>query len=96
MFIGGLIKHTSNLNQNGIPFLRRVPGLRRFVSNEESTEINSETIVLITPHVVDSFDESWNQAPVEKVDGAEQDVEAEIELLEFDLARFDDRRQPAP
>ena len=94
VFIGGLIKHTSALSQDGVPFLRRVPGIRRFFSNEEATEVNSETIVLITPYIVDDFDADWNAEPVGRVGAAERDVEVEAELIEIDLARFQDRRTP--
>ena len=88
VFIGGLIKHTSTLSQNGVPVLRRVPGLRRLFSNEEATEINSETIVLITPHIVDDLGAPWNTVPAERIRETEREVEAELELIEVDIDRF--------
>jgi type II secretory pathway component GspD/PulD (secretin) len=70
VFIGGLIKHNSTIGQNGIPGLRRVPGLRRIFSNEERTESNSETIVLITPHIVEDFGAPWNADAVDRLSSA--------------------------
>ncbi len=88
VFIGGLIKHTSSLGQAGVPGLRRVPGIRRLFSNEERTEVNTETIVLITPRVVDNLDETWNTAPIEETEENEREAEAELELIEVDINRF--------
>jgi len=88
-FIGGLIKHTSALNQSGVPVLRRVPGLRRLFSNEVRAETNSETIVLITPRLVDSLDDAWNAVPTQKVDETQRAVDREFEVMDTDLSRFD-------
>jgi type II secretory pathway component GspD/PulD (secretin) len=88
-FIGGLIKHTSALNQTGVPVLRRVPGLRRLFSNEVRAETNSETIVLITPRLVDSLDDAWNAVPTQKVDETQRAVDREFEVMDSDLSRFD-------
>jgi type II secretory pathway component GspD/PulD (secretin) len=86
-FIGGLIKHTSNLTQQGVPVMRRIPGLRRMFSNQERTESNTETIVLITPYIVDDLGAAWNSEAAETVEAAQVQVEEEIELIENDLAR---------
>jgi len=92
-FIGGLIKHTSNLTQDGVPVLRRVPGLRRLFSSQQRTEVDTETIVLITPYIVEEFNAAWNTEPAEAVQDAQQRVTAEAELIENDLARFQKKKQ---
>jgi type II secretory pathway component GspD/PulD (secretin) len=97
VFIGGLIKHSSFLAQAGVPVLRRIPGLRRVFGNENRTEANSETIVLITPHLVGDFDETWNAGPTDKVDNAQRAVDAEVRRLESDASRFSpDAPSPSP
>ncbi len=89
VFIGGLMKHTSNLNRSGIPVLGRVPGLRRLFSNDERTEVNTETIVLITPYVVEGFDGEWNAAAQQTVDEASRAVEVIVDDLTEDVERFE-------
>ncbi len=88
VFIGGLMKHTTALNRAGVPVLRRIPGIRRLFSNEELTEVNSETIVLITPRVVNDFNGEWNASPTKKVEQAQSDVAVIVEEIEADNARF--------
>ena len=88
VFIGGLMKHTSNLNRSGIPVLGRVPGLRRLFSSDERTEVNTETIVLITPYVVEGFDAPWNTAARQTVDEASRAVEVIVDDLVEDVERF--------
>ena len=89
VFIGGLIKHASNLSQNGVPGLRRVRGLRRLFSNEERSEVNTETIVLITPHVVNEFSGDWNTTPIDAVDSASRSTQAEAEAVRDELVAAD-------
>ena len=88
VFIGGLMKHTAALNRAGVPVLRRIPGVRRLFSNEERTNVNSETIVLITPYVVDDYEGEWNVKPRNKVSGAEAEVAATATELELEKDRF--------
>lgn len=87
-FIGGLIKHTSILDQAGVPVLRRIPVIRRMFSNEVRTETNSETIVLITPHLVDDFDTPWNNQAADRIGEAERDTQALRDALKADVERF--------
>lgn len=89
VFIGGLMKHTSNLNRSGIPVLGRVPGLRRLFSSNEQTEVNTETIVLITPHIVEGFNAEWNALAAKRVDEENQTVDGIVKDLVEDVERFD-------
>ena len=63
VFIGGLLKHTLSESRAGVPVLGSVPGIRRLFSNRRKTNLNTETIVLITPHVVHDLDDAWNSVP---------------------------------
>jgi type II secretory pathway component GspD/PulD (secretin) len=89
VFIGGLIKHNSAVAQAGMPLLRRVPGLRRLFSNEEKTATNSETVVLITPYVVEDLDAHWNAEAVERIGSAQTDFDGAVQMLENDVTRFE-------
>jgi type II secretory pathway component GspD/PulD (secretin) len=93
VFIGGLIKHSGTLAQAGVPLLRRVPGLRRLFSNEARTETNSETIVLMTPYVVNDFGAAWTAEPLERIDSTKAEAEGDAKTLESDVTRFE-RRPP--
>lgn len=91
VFIGGLIKQTLNESRNGVPGLSRVPGLGLLFSSREVTSVNTETVVMITPQVVENFSGSWNtdsQSDVERLDrrlqrGAEGiDAEMDVSFIE--------------
>ncbi len=71
VFIGGLIKQTLTQTRSGVPVLGRIPGLGALFSSRETTAVNTETIVIITPRVVSGVNEAWNTEPqseVEKLD----------------------------
>ena len=55
-FIGGLIKRNLTRSSAGVPLLRRVPGLGKLFQNEAKSYTVSETVVLITPHIVNVGD----------------------------------------
>jgi len=88
-FIGGLIKHTATISQDGVPVLRRVPVIRRMFSNEERTEVNTETIVLITPRIVDTLDDAWNQEATDAVEEVDAEVSNAAEAMDADVTRFE-------
>ncbi len=52
VFIGGLIKRVSNLEEVGVPGLSRLPGLGRLFSSNNDSTVYSETVVIITPRIV--------------------------------------------
>jgi type II secretory pathway component GspD/PulD (secretin) len=54
ILIGGLIKASTGQRRIGVPLLSDVPGIGRLFSNNEETGNSTETIVLITPRIVDS------------------------------------------
>lgn len=53
VFIGGLIKHTQSQSYQRVPLLGRVPGIKGLFRSKERTNVNTETVVLITPKLVD-------------------------------------------
>ncbi len=85
VFLGGLIKHASTQDQQRVPVLGRMPGLRRIFSNRQETNINTETIVLITPRIVDDQVEELAALQSEYVEVVEDDLSLEAERMETDV-----------
>ncbi|MEM6639651.1 MAG: secretin N-terminal domain-containing protein [Pseudomonadota bacterium] len=71
IFIGGLMKHTATESTAGVPVLDRIPVVGRLFSNRSRNDENTETIVLITPKIIDAVGkqatEPWNTQPMERV-----------------------------
>ena len=55
-FIGGLIKRSLTDRESGVPLLRSIPVVGRLFQNKNEFYINTETVVLITPHLVNGND----------------------------------------
>ncbi len=54
IFLGGLISEQSSQGRTGVPYLNRIPGIGRLFGNTTSSTFRSETIVMITPTVIES------------------------------------------
>lgn len=52
ILIGGLIKNSSAARRTGVPILSDFPVIGNLFSNIEEAGLNTETIVIITPHIV--------------------------------------------
>ena len=52
--LGGLIEETTSESRSGVPFLQRIPGLGALFRNTTDNLNRSETLVLITPTVVEN------------------------------------------
>jgi type II secretory pathway component GspD/PulD (secretin) len=53
VFIGGLIKRTSEQTREGVPVLGDIPVVGLMFSNRALSTVNTELVVLITPYIVD-------------------------------------------
>ncbi len=53
IFIGGLMRNSQSEREAGVPYLRRIPGLKWLFASREKININTETLVLITPKIID-------------------------------------------
>jgi general secretion pathway protein D len=56
--LGGLIKDTTSRSGSGIPLLRRIPLLGGLFGSDDHNTTRTELIVLITPHVIRTGDET--------------------------------------
>ena len=54
VFIGGLIRRSLDQNREGVPVLGDIPIVGRVFSNKSSSSINTETVVMITPRIVEN------------------------------------------
>jgi|GEM_PF-2007006 len=68
VFIGGLIKKSEVDRRRSVPGLNRIPVVRRLFSGTENSQITTETVVLITPVLAEDTRQSWNQAPIRRVE----------------------------
>jgi len=54
IFLGGLISEQSSRTRSGVPYLNRIPGIGRLFGSTIDTTNRSETIVMITPTVIEN------------------------------------------
>ncbi|MGI9258456.1 MAG: type II secretion system protein GspD [Gammaproteobacteria bacterium] len=85
VFLGGLIKHAATQDQQRVPVLGRLPGLRRLFSNRQEININTETIVLITPRIVDAEVAELAEAQSDFVEVVGQELDIEAVRIETDV-----------
>jgi len=91
VFIAGLIRNTLTETRAGVPLLGDIPGLGLLFSRQEKTNINIETIVLITPRVVgDDFSRRVAEAAdpepdIKLVQEQDQVLEEKTSQIDADL-----------
>lgn len=85
VFIGGLMKRTLTERNQGVPGLKRIPGLGRLFSNRVTTALDTETIVLITPHIVEPDGGALGLAKIDMVRDAERMLNQEAAASEEQL-----------
>jgi general secretion pathway protein D len=56
IMLGGLIQEDENVSRNGVPFLQRIPGLGNLFRSTGNSISRTETLVLITPTVIETTD----------------------------------------
>jgi general secretion pathway protein D len=54
IFLGGLISEQTSKGRTGVPYLNRIPGIGPLFGSKTSSTVRSETIVMITPTVIES------------------------------------------
>jgi type II secretory pathway component GspD/PulD (secretin) len=51
--IGGMVVKRVSSDNIGIPWLRRIPIINLFTSNQQATEHHSEVAIYLTPHIIE-------------------------------------------
>ena len=54
IFLGGLIAEQTSKGRTGVPYLNRIPGIGALFGSRTTSTVRSETIVMITPTVIES------------------------------------------
>ncbi|CAN5168218.1 N/A [soil metagenome] len=85
VFIGGLMKRTLTERNQGVPVLKSVPVVGRLFSNNVKIGVNTETIVLITPHIVADTGSAIADAKVQTVREVERLLDREAGASEEQL-----------
>jgi len=88
VFIGGLIKHAVTQTRRGMPVLGDAPGVGLLFANRRQTQTNTETVVLITPHIVDDYDGAWNAHYVDHTSHFESSADASSQRLDSEVERY--------
>jgi len=90
IFLGGLIKHSVAERRRGVPFLSNIPGLRWLFSNQEMINVNTETIVLITPRIVEQGLVEGNAPSIDTIQEMEQSQKRTTNKINFEINKFID------
>lgn len=72
IFVGGLIKNTGGARRTGVPLLGDLPAIGHLFSSTEETGATTETIVVITPHVIRQASETVTATQLQQLDAAAQ------------------------
>jgi type II secretory pathway component GspD/PulD (secretin) len=89
VFIGGLIKRTSEQSREGVPVLGDIPGLGLLFSSRSLSSVNSELVVLITPYIVDNDTVRLDGGKVARVETIAEELEEQPRDIEEALDKLD-------
>jgi type II secretory pathway component GspD/PulD (secretin) len=89
VFIGGLIKRTSEQIRDGVPVLGDLPVLGALFSNRSLSSVNTELVVLITPYIVDNDKVRLDGGKVERVNQVAAELEEQPRDIEENLDKLD-------
>ncbi len=78
VFIGGLIKKTESQRRKSVPGVNAIPLVRRLFSGHESSQLTTETVVLIRPVIAELPEGDWNTRQIRRM----EEVAIEVPQLE--------------
>lgn len=81
VFIGGLIKRSTQETREGVPVLGDLPVLRALFSNRAINSVNSELVVLITPYLIDRQRVRLDAGLSGRIDTEQADLERNAERV---------------
>lgn len=82
VFIGGLIKRTSEQTREGVPVLGDIPVVGSLFSNRALSTVNTELVVLITPYIVDDNKVPLDHRKSPQVENTARDLEVQPRRIE--------------
>ncbi|WP_321778163.1 FecR domain-containing protein [Sulfurimonas sp.] len=86
--LGGLINESIKKIESKVPILGDIPGLGFFFKDVEDVEKKSETIVILTPYIVDLN----NQTTQEMLDAVKDDIKKDHNILKDDEVKLDSKK----
>lgn len=93
IFIGGLIKNSDTESRSGVPGLSEIPLLGGLFSRTEERTVNSETVIVITPHIMTRDREAISAANVRQVERQQRELGLK---KEWALQSLPSARSPIP
>ncbi len=88
IFVGGLIKNRIDESKRGVPVVGRIPVVGGLFSNRQKTSTNTETVVLITPTIVQPRQETIDEGSLDRIQKIESIQEGDNESLEKEMDLF--------
>ncbi len=82
IFIGGLMRGAITETEAGIPVLGKVPGLRWAFGSRSRTTQNTETVVVITPRLLDPVFDDINSQAIRDIESTEREMLDESAVIE--------------
>jgi type II secretory pathway component GspD/PulD (secretin) len=86
IFIGGLIKNTTGKRRTGVPLLGDLPGVGYLFSSNEEAAGTTETVVVITPHIIRQASDTISASQLQRLDVAAQPATQNSLTLERTLS----------
>jgi type II secretory pathway component GspD/PulD (secretin) len=74
VFIGGLIKRTMNQSKEGVPLLGDIPIVGGLFANNARNNVSVETVVLITPYLINEHGDAGNEMQIEKTQTIDREL----------------------
>jgi type II secretory pathway component GspD/PulD (secretin) len=90
VFIGGLLKRTMDQSREGVPMLGDLPLIGSLFSNNSSNNINFETVVLITPYIVQDHQGQWNTEHIDRANEIGEELDSKA--VQIDAMMSDENR----
>jgi general secretion pathway protein D len=96
--IGGLLDDTKNVQKSGVPFLSKIPILGALFGYHQYTDSGTETILMLTPHVISDLIESnrVTQEFRDKVGAIKRELESIEKKRMKDVKKEQEKTLPSP
>lgn len=89
VFIGGLIKRSSQQTRESVPILGDLPLLKSLFSNRAVSSVNTELVVLISPYIIDQTMSAVDANAVEQVERARVELERPPEAVDTEMEKVE-------
>ncbi len=94
VFIGGLMRRALERSNEGVPLLGSIPGVRWLFSNHATRATNTETIVLITPFIINDDDHEIGARQISGAQKKREMLEAQAKRTQVYLQGMQGRQAP--